>query len=199
MHPPTIDPQLPLIDLHRHLDGSVRLGTILEFGKKHGVKLPATTLEELRPHVQVMERQPGVMAFISKMLWMTAVLADADACRRIARENVEDAKREGIDYLELRFSPFFMAEPHGLDPEAVVAAVIEGAAEGSAATGVRVNLIGILSSTYGAEVAHKELAALLSHREHLVALDLAGDEANFPAPLFTEHFGKGRDAGWRIT
>jgi adenosine deaminase len=140
-----------------------------------------------------------VMAFIAKMLWMTRVLADADACRRITRENVEDAQREGIDYLELRFSPFFMAEPHGLDPEAVVAAVAEGAAEGSAATGVKVNLIGILSRTYGVETAYKELAALLSHREHLVALDLAGDEANFPARLFTEHFARGRDAGWRIT
>src|SRR5882672_8051636 len=70
----TIDPQLPLIDLHRHIDGSVRLTTILELGKKHGVKLPGTTPKELRPHVQVMERQPGVMAFISKMLWMTAVM-----------------------------------------------------------------------------------------------------------------------------
>jgi len=194
-----IDPTLPFIDLHRHLDGSVRLETILDLAKQHGVKLPGATIEELRPYVQVTERQPGVMAFIAKMLWMTRVLADADACRRITRENVEDAKREGIDYLELRFSPFFMAEPHGLDPEAVVAAVIEGATEGSAATGVTVNLIGILSRTYGAEVAHKELAALLSHREHLVALDLAGDEANFPALLFTEHFRKGRDAGWRIT
>src|SRR5437763_15208233 len=92
-----------------------------------------------------------------------------------------------------------MAEPHALDPEAVVAAVVEGAAERSAATGVRVNLIGILSRTYGAEVALKELAAHLSHRSHLVALDLAGDEANFPARLFIEHFRKGRDAGWRIT
>jgi adenosine deaminase len=62
-----------------------------------------------------------------------------------------------------------------------------------------VNLIGILSRTYGAEICHKELAALLEHREHFVALDLAGDEANFPAPLFVEHFAKGRDAGWRIT
>src|SRR5207302_10545334 len=194
-----IDPTLPLIDLHRHLDGSVRLETILDLARQHDIKLPGATVEELRPHVQVTERQPGVMAFIAKMLWMTRVLADAEACRRITRENVEDAKREGIDYLELRFSPFFMAEPHGLDPEAVVAAVIEGAAEGSAATGVRVNLIGILSRTYGAEVALKELAELLSHRQHLVALDLAGDEANFPAPLFIEHFRKGRDAGWRIT
>jgi adenosine deaminase len=194
-----IDPALPLIDLHRHLDGSVRLETVLDLAQQHGIKLPASTVEELRPHVVVTEPQPGLMAFIGKMLWMTRVLADADACRRITRENVEDAKREGIDYLELRFSPFFMAEPHGLDPEAVVAAVIEGAAEGSAATGVKVNLIGILSRTYGADVAHKELDALLAHRQHLVALDLAGDEANFPAPLFTEHFRKARDAGWRIT
>jgi adenosine deaminase len=194
-----IDPTLPFIDLHRHLDGSVRLQTVLDLAKQHGVKLPATTIEELRPHVEVTEPQPGLMAFIAKMLWMTRVLADADACRRITRENVEDAKREGIDYLELRFSPFFMAEPHGLDPERVVAAVVEGAAEGAQATGVRVNLIGILSRTYGAEIAMKELNALLAHRKDLVALDLAGDEANFPAPLFTEHFRKGRDAGWRIT
>jgi len=197
--PSMIDPTLPLIDLHRHLDGSVRLETVLDLAQQHGIKLPASTVEELRPHVVVTEPQPGLMAFIAKMLWMTRVLADTDACRRITRENVEDAKREGIDYLELRFSPFFMAEPHGLDPEAVVAAVIEGAAEGSAVTGVKVNLIGILSRTYGAEICHRELAALLAHRAHLVALDLAGDEANFPAPLFTEHFAKGRDAGWRIT
>src|SRR5256885_5924746 len=199
MHPPTIDPQLPLIDLHRHLDGSVRLNTILEVGKKHGVKLPGATPDELRPHVQVMERQPGVMAFISKMLWMTAVLGDADACQQIARENVEDAKREGIDYIELRFSPWFMSEPHGLDLMRVVEAVVTGVRGGAEETGVRVKLIGILSRTYGPEIAHKELAALLTQREHIVALDLAGDEANFPPKLFVEHFKRARDAGWRVT
>jgi adenosine deaminase len=146
-----------------------------------------------------MERQPGVMAFISKMLWMTAVLADDDACRRITRENVEDAQREGLDYVELRFSPWFMAAPHGLDPARVVAAVVEGAAEGAEATGVQVKLIGILSRTYGPDIAHKELAALLTQRDKITALDLAGDEANFPPSLFVEHFRRGREAGWRIT
>lgn len=194
-----IDPLLPLIDLHRHIDGSVRLETILDLAKRHGVKLPGATLEELRPHVQVTERQPGVMAFIGKMLWMTAVLADIDACRRIARENVEDAKREGINYIELRFSPWFMAEPHKLDLAHVVAAVVEGVAEGAQATGVRVQLIGILSRTYGPETAKKELAALLTRRENIIALDLAGDEAKFPPNLFAEHFQRGRDAGWHVT
>jgi adenosine deaminase len=194
-----IDPELPLIDLHRHIDGSVRLTTIIDLARKHGVKLPGTTLEELRPHVQVVERQPGVMAFIAKMLWMTAVLGDLDACRRIARENVEDAQREGIDYIELRFSPWFMTEPHGLDLSGVVEAVIEGVTEAALATGVRVNLIGILSRTYGVDIAKKELEALLTQRGRIVALDLAGDEANFPPHLFTEHFRRARDAGWRVT
>src|SRR5437763_12053922 len=112
------------------------------------------------------------MAFISKMLWMTAVLGDAAACQRIARESVEDAKREGIDYIELRFSPWFMAETHGLGPAAVTEAVAEGVEEGSSATGVRAKLIGILSRTYGPEIAWKELDALLVHRDRLVALDL---------------------------
>ena len=61
-----IDLTLPLIDLHRHLDGNVRLETILDLGHQHGLSLPAWDLEGLRPHVQVMEPQPGVMAFISK-------------------------------------------------------------------------------------------------------------------------------------
>jgi adenosine deaminase len=139
------------------------------------------------------------MAFIDKMLWMTRVLADTEACRRIARENVEDARDEGIDYIELRFSPWFMAEPHGLDLDGVVSAVVEGAMEGAEATGVRVNLIGILSRTYGADTATKELNALLRFREHIVALDLAGDEANFPPRLFVDHFRLARDAGWRVT
>jgi adenosine deaminase len=196
---PLIDPTIPFIDLHRHLDGSVRLETILELGRQHNIELPGTTVEELRPHAQVTEPQPGLMEFIGKMLWATRVLADGEACRRVARENVEDAQREGIDYLELRFSPYFMAEPHQLDMAEVIEGVVAGIAEGVAATGVGVNLIGILSRTYGAEICMKELDALLAHRDHLVALDLAGDEANFPAPLFVHHFAKGRDAGWRIT
>src|SRR5438270_10238209 len=194
-----IDPALPFIDLYRHLDGSVRLETILDLAREHNIELPATTVEELRPHVNVTEPQPGLMAFIGKMLWMTRVLADGEACRRVARENVEDAQREGIDYLELRFSPYFMAEPHELDMAEVIEGVVTGIAEGVEATGVRVNLIGILSRTYGAEIAMKELNALLAYRQHFVALDLAGDEANYPAPLFVDHFKKGRDAGWRIT
>ena len=189
----------PLIDLHRHLDGSVRLETILDLGRLHGIPLPGDTLDALRPHVVVTTPQPGLIEFLAKFKWMTAVLADYDACRRVARENVEDAQREGIRYIELRFSPAFMADAHNLDPSRVTAAVIEGVREGEAATGVRANLIGILTRTYGPVRARRELRALLDHKDEITALDLAGDEGNWPAELFVDHFKEGRDAGWQVT
>lgn len=200
-----IDHSLPLMDLHRHLDGSVRLETILDLGQQHNLPLPAWDLEQLRPYVQIVdsdagsETLPGVMAFIAKFEWMVGVLADYDACRRVAYENIEDAKREGMDYVELRFSPWFMAEPHGLDPAGVVEAVADGVEAGARDSGLQVKLIGILSRTYGVEIAWQELAALLNHRDRFVALDLAGDEANWPGELFVEHFRRARDAGWQIT
>jgi adenosine deaminase len=194
-----IDPHLPLVDLHRHLEGCVRLETILELGRRHGLPLPAGDVEGLRPHVQIREPQPGVMAFIAKFRWGTGVMVDAEAVRRIAHESVLDAKGEGLDYVELRFSPYFMAEPHALELAAVVEAVVDGVAAGSRDAGLRVNLIGILSRTYGPETARRELEALLRHRDGLVALDLAGDEVRQPGPLFVEHFRRARAAGLAIT
>ena len=189
----------PLLDLHRHLDGSVRLETILDLGRLHKIPLPGNSLDELRPHVVVTTPQPGLIEFLAKFKWMTAVLADYDACRRVARENVEDAHREGIRYIELRFSPAFMADAHNLDPSRVTAAVIEGVREGEASTGVKANLIGILTRTYGPVRARRELRALLDHKKEITALDLAGDEGNWPAELFIEHFKEGRGAGWQVT
>jgi adenosine deaminase len=194
-----IHPDLPLIELHRHLDGSVRLETILDVGLQHNLPLPARDLEGLRPFVQVTTPVPDLLAFLEKFEWPVGILVNYDVCRRVAYENVQDAQQEGIDYIELRFSPVFMAQPHGLNPAGVVEAVVDGVAAGQRDFGVRTNLIGIISRTFGAEVGQQELDALLSQREHLVALDLAGDEINFPGRLFVEHFRQAREAGWGIT
>ena len=194
-----IDRTLPLCELHRHLDGSIRLKTILELADQHGIKLPAHDVAGLAPYVHIDESAPGLMAFIDRFEHMTAVLVDADACRRVAYENVEDAKREGIDYIELRYSPWFMAESHAMDPAEVMEACADGIRAAERDTGVRANIIGILSRTYGVETCMKELDAILAHRDHIVAVDLAGDEARFPAHLFKEHFKRVRDAGLHVT
>lgn len=194
-----IDTGLPLIDLHRHLDGNLRLSTVIDLARRHRVELPADDLEALRPHLQILEPGPDLVSFLAKVELMSSVLGDEDACRRVAYENVEDAYREGLSYVELRFSPLFMAQAHRLRPERVVAAVIEGAKTASQELGLPMNLIGILSRTFGPEAAMVELEALLEHKRQITALDLAGDEARWPGHHFLEHFRRGRDAGFRIT
>jgi adenosine deaminase len=188
----------PLVELHRHLDGNVRLETVLDLGRRHGIDLPAWTAEELRPFVEVTERVPSLMAFIAKFGVLKKVVADYDAVRRIVRENLEDAAREGIDYIELRFSPYFMGEEHGLDTAGVVEAACDALEEGRGTIPVRAKLIGIISRHYGPETAWIETDAAIRYRDRgVVALDLAGDEAGFPGELFVDHFRKAQEAGLR--
>ncbi len=190
---------LPLTDIHRHLDGNIRIQTILDLGQQYNLDLPAYDIESLRPHVQVMDNQPDLLSFLSKLDWGVKVLASLDACKRIAFENMQDAAQQGLDYVELRFSPGYMGMTHQLPLEGVVEAVIAGVKEGSQAYGVKANLIGIMSRTFGQEACEKELNALLAHKNDIKALDLAGDELGFPGNLFIDHFKKARNAGWHIT
>jgi adenosine deaminase len=188
----------PLVELHRHLDGNVRIETVLDLARRHGLELPAWTVEGLRPHVQITEREPSLVHFIAKFALLRRVMVDYDAVRRIVRENLEDAAREGIDYIELRFSPYFMGEEHGLDTFGVVDAVCDALEEGRGTIPVRAKLIGIISRHYGPEIGRVELAAAIRGRERgVVALDLAGDEAHFPGELFVRHFQEAREAGLR--
>lgn len=194
-----IDTTLPLTDIHRHLDGNIRPQTILDLGRQHNLSLPASTLDALIPHVQVTSNEPDLVSFLSKLDWGVKVLASLDACRRVAYENVEDAANNGLHYVELRFSPGYMAMTHQLPVEGVVEAVIAGVREGCRDFNVEARLIGIMSRTFGETACLRELDALLAHRDGITALDLAGDELGFPGSLFLSHFNRARDAGLRIT
>lgn len=190
----------PLIELHRHLDGNVRLQTVLDLGRKHGLELPAWDVEGLRPHVQVVDPEPDLLGFLSKFELLTRVMVDYDAVARIVRENLEDAVAEGIDYIELRFSPYFMAETHGLDTLRVAETVCDSFQAGLAELPVRAKLIGIMARNYGPEIAWKELEAAIACRDRgIVAIDLAGDEKNYPGTLFERHFAHAREHGLRTT
>jgi adenosine deaminase len=189
----------PLVELHRHLDGNVRLSTVLDLARKHRIALPADTEEGLRPHVQITTPEPGLVEFLAKFEVLQQVIVDYDAVRRITRENLEDAAAEGIDYIELRFSPAFMALKHGLDVFRVTEAVCAGLADGLAKLPVKAKLIGILSRNLPAELIDQELDAAIRFRTAgVVALDLAGNERDFPGTGFVRHFRAAREAGLRV-
>ena len=194
-----INRKIPLLDIHRHLDGNVRAQTILELGRQFNIALPADNVEALIPHVQVIDPEPNLMAFLQKLDWGVTVLGDYDACRRIAIENIEDAQAQGLDYVELRFSPYYMAQSQGLHPQGVVEAVVDGIKSATKDADIKANLIGILSRTYGGKTCQHELDALLAFKNDLVAVDLAGDEIGYPGELFVDHFKQVRDAYLAVT
>ncbi|MEW6996904.1 adenosine deaminase [Colwelliaceae bacterium BS250] len=190
---------LPLVDLHRHLDGNIRPKTIWQLAEQHGIALPVSNFADFTSHVQIQDKASDLMEFLAKLDWGVKVLKSLDDCRRVAYENVEDLTIAGIDYAELRFSPYYMAMTHNLNTSDVVAAVVDGVQAGCKDFKVKANLIGILSRTFGLDTCQHELDALLAHKDHLVAVDLAGDEYNQPAELFTEQFKQVDAANLNVT
>jgi len=191
--------QLPLVDLHRHLDGNIRPKTIWQLAQKNNIKLPADNFESFLPHVQITDSEADLIAFLKKLDWGVGVLKSLDDVVRIGYENVEDAFNANIDYAELRFSPYYIAMTHNLPIEGVVEAIIEGVNKGKEKFSTKTNLIGILSRTFGVEHCQSELNALLAYKDNLVAVDLAGDEYNFPGSLFDNHFKQVKDAGLNVS
>ena len=92
-----------------------------------------------------------------------------------------------------------MAMTHNLPIAGVVEAVIEGVRAGRQQHDIDVRLIGIMSRTFGEDACLSELEGLLAHRDHITAVDLAGDELGFPGSEFLSHFTQARDAGFRVT
>ncbi len=194
-----IDPTLPLIDLHRHLDGNIRPSTIWELAQENNISLPETSFEAFIPHIQIQHSEPDLMAFLAKLDWGVNVLKSLDNCKRVAYENVQDAYLAGLDYAELRFSPYYMSQAFNLNIADVVEAVIDGVHAGQQDFPVKINLLGILSRTFGVAQCEQELAGILSHKKYITGLDLAGDELNYPAELFEPLFLKARNNDLRVT
>lgn len=195
-----INPSLPLTDLHRHLEGSMRLSTVIEICHEHQLPLPAWDLPGLQKAVWIDKPVEDIVTIFPKFDLLRQVFVSEDAIRRVTMECLEDAAREGLDYVEIRFSPYFMAELHKLSPRSVTAAVCEAWEESRHSLPVGSRLIVILSRTYGPDICAVELDCAVAYRERGVAgVDLAGDEKRWPARLFEELFQKAREVGLKVT
>src|SRR6187455_2937746 len=116
----------PKVDLHRHLEGAIRLATLLELYRDHGRPLPETSEAELATQAQVLEPMASLEDVLSRFTIAQGAFFDEAACERIAFEAVEDLAADNVRLAELRFSPGFLCEPHGLDRDAALVAIARG-------------------------------------------------------------------------
>lgn len=197
---------LPKAELHRHLDGSVRLDTIVELARCHALALGISSEQELREKARVLTPRAGLEAVIAGFRITQQVLCCYEAIRRVARENVEDCRRDGVVLAELRFAPSFIAEGKSLANDEVIQAVLDGTAEGAERCGIEVGLIGILPRTSPPEVNRQAAADLLRWARgphpgawRLCGFDLADSESARPPEQFAPLVERARAAGLGIT
>lgn len=131
---------LPKIDLHLHLDGALRVGTVRDLARARGVPLPSDDVSELARYVQVQPDCRSLMDFLKVFDFYLPLLCSADAVERIAYELCEDAARDNLIYFETRFAPHLLAGD-GFTPRAAVDAACRGLAQGMRAFGIEARVL----------------------------------------------------------
>lgn len=192
---------MPKVDLHRHLEGSLRLETLAEIALEHGIDLPSYDLEALRPYVQVTEDyQPGFHRFLEKFKLLRRFYTTREAVQRVAYEAVADAANDNVKYLELRFNPVALAQARSFRYRDVMEWVWAGVQRAQADHDILVRLIVSVIRQEAEQAAQVIETALECQAEcGIVGIDVAGDEVNFPLTPFVPVFTLARQAGLHVT
>ncbi|MFQ5554086.1 MAG: adenosine deaminase [Acidimicrobiia bacterium] len=188
---------LPKAVLHEHLDGSLRIGTVLELAEEAGYGgLPTSDRSDLAAWFY--QGDSGSLEnYLEAFDQTIAVLTTRDALARVAEELVEDLAADGAVYAEVRFGPSLHVSPT-LEREDAIEAVLDGLARGSAKTGCAAYLIvGALRQYDDSEAVARAASRFVG--EGVVGFDLAGPEAGYPCDDHLPAINHAREAGLGIT
>lgn len=180
--------QLPKTDLHVHLDGSLRVETMIELAQQQGIELPSMELEGLKQHVVIPDDCESLEQYLKAFDITLSVLQDFDSLRRVAYELAEDAARENVKYIEVRFCPLLHTNK-GLSMHQIVKAVLQGLADAERQYDILTGVIvcGIRHMSPENSLALAQLTIDFKNRG-VVAFDLAGGEYGNPAKEHKEAF-----------
>lgn len=189
---------LPKAELHVHLDGSLRPGTLATLARERDVELPLSDPAALGDYMVVSDAR-NLEEYLARFELTLAVMQDAEALERIARELAEDHARESVRWLEVRFCPALNTRA-GLSGDEVLDAVLRGLRAAEEAYDIRTRIIVCALRTLPASVS-VEMAelAVAYHGRGVCAFDLAGAEKNHPVRDHLEAFDLAAAAGLPVT
>ncbi|HEX5838178.1 MAG TPA: adenosine deaminase [Anaerolineales bacterium] len=191
---------LPKVELHRHLEGSLRLDTMVDVARQHGITIPADVLR-LSNLVQVQDADKFTFQnFLAKFNTLRLFYRSPDVIHRITREAVEDAAKDNVRYMELRFTPVALSRAERFPLHDVIDWVLTSARETAQKHNVIVRLIASVNRHESTELAEQVAWLAAAHiKDGLVALDLAGNEAEFKTEPFYGIFKEAKQAGLHVT
>jgi adenosine deaminase len=192
--------ELPKVDLHRHLEGSLRLSSLQEIAIDTDIDLP-TTQNELQPLVQMVagdSRDP--QTFLAKFKVIRQFFRSSEIIQRLVREAVEDAALDGVKLLELRFTPAALRQFSGLSLEQAMDAVLSAGREAARISDLTLGLIVSINRHEPFSIAEEVVQSAVDHLpDGILGLDLAGDEQSSPADPFLPLLNEAKQAGLKLT
>ena len=180
--------KLPKVELHCHLDGSLRINTIIDIAKKNKIKLPSFEPETLSKIISLDKQKISLEDYIALFDITLSVMQDEKSLERISYELMEDLASDNVYYAEIRFSPILHTK-NEMSIDRALKAVQKGLERGSKSYGIKYGIIicGIRSIDPMISIELAELAVKYKNNG-VVGFDLAGAENNYPAKKHKEAF-----------
>jgi adenosine deaminase len=198
--------KLPKVELHRHLDGSVRFDTIKHIAKHHGIDLGIRSKTELWQKTKIIKPMKNLEDVLNAFWTTQKVLCSYDAIKRITYENVEDAFYDGVRLLELRFAPVFMALGKNLGYDEIFEGVLDGISLGMDRFDIQVGLIHIIPRPLEPNKHEESTREFLRYKksghkngDRLCGFDLADSETTTEPETFLPLVEMVREAGVGVT
>jgi len=193
---------MPKVELHRHLQGSIRTSTIIDIAHKHKVDLPEFAESRLDRYVKRRHPAKDLLEFLKPWTIFSRIIVNPEIASRITYEAIEDAASDNVEYLELRFSPYTMSNNRKIGTRELLEAIIAATRDGEKHFPIVVKLLlGIVRmdpikyNDYNLQI----LNVARDYPDFIVGFDLAGDEASFPPNLYEAFFKQVRECGFKIT
>lgn len=190
----------PKVDLHRHLEGSVRVETFLSVARDFGGNLPVYELDALKEQVQVNGGPYDFSYFLSRFKIFREFYESPEAIQAVAYAAVKEAALDNIKYLELRFSPTHFAVRKKFSEADVVSWIRSALSSATRDFDIIVIPVLTISRDFGLDLAQQTLDMALSLKDRFFfGLDIAGDEMKSPVGPFKSLFLKAKQAGMGLT
>ena len=182
--------RMPKVELHVHLEGSIRPRTLVELAAQNQVDLPGGA--------QAAYHFTDFQGFLDAYMRCAACLCTHEDFRRVTYEFLCDEAAQGIRYCEVFLSPMQHLR-RDFDFECIMHAIGEGYEQARREWGIRMGVIFDHGRQFGVEAGFRVLEQALATRSHgVIGLSIGGDEVHFPPELFTELFAQARQAGLNV-
>ena len=132
--------RLPKVDLHCHLDGSLRTKSIIDQARKDNADIPSKQAKVLESIIKIKGQESSLENYLDKFKITLCVMQTSNALERFAFELIEDVHKENVVYIEVRFSPILHINS-GMKPEVSIESVYEGLKRGEKKYNVKFGII----------------------------------------------------------